>query len=249
MEKKEKRELFIWNSEYDVKLAKEVLVEVPYKHKPLSKDRGTSWTKIAQNLQGQKGMSKVTQRSARERFEKLYKEFKERENAEKKASGVEVEFDELHVAITDIHELIVEYEEKRQKKDTSDQAQAEEMRKRATESLSVTKKRQSPHKDDDNHDADSDSVTPKKRKGRGSLIDMLELSIEKKATGSAGERELKQKELDLRAEELHQQQQFQSVLIQQQQQQFQHLQQFQQQQQAMNMAILNTLTQVLKPNN
>ena len=75
-----KRELFIWKRKHEAMLLREVLVEEPHKYRPGSKERGTSWTKIAEHLQ-ESGM-KVTQRSAREKFDKLYQDFKKRENEE-----------------------------------------------------------------------------------------------------------------------------------------------------------------------
>ena len=50
--------------------------------------------KIADALT-QHGM-KVTQRSVRERFDKLCSDFKEREREEKQASGIDVEYDDNH---------------------------------------------------------------------------------------------------------------------------------------------------------
>ena len=79
-----KRELFIWKKHHDPLLLKEVVLEEPFKHNNGSKEKGASWSKIADALT-QHGM-KVTQRSVRERFDKLYSDFKEREREEKQAS-------------------------------------------------------------------------------------------------------------------------------------------------------------------
>lgn len=54
-----KRELFIWKRKHEAMLLREVLVEEPHKYRPGSKERGISWTKIAEHLQ-ESGM-KVTQ--------------------------------------------------------------------------------------------------------------------------------------------------------------------------------------------
>ena len=94
----------------------------------------------------------------------------------------------------------------------------------------------------------TDGATPKKRKSHTSVTELLERSIERKANEHAEEQLSRKKELDLRAEELRQQQQFQAMLLQQQQQFQQQQQQSQQQQQAMNMAMLNTLAELLKKN-
>ena len=42
-----KREHFIWKRKHEAMLLREVLVEEPYKYRPGSKERGISWTKIA----------------------------------------------------------------------------------------------------------------------------------------------------------------------------------------------------------
>ena len=50
---------------------------------------------------------KVTQRSVREKFDKLCSDFKEREREEKQASGIGVEYDDNHKALTEIHERVL----------------------------------------------------------------------------------------------------------------------------------------------
>ena len=208
-----KRELFIWKRKHEAMLLREVLVEEPHKYRPGSKERGISWTKIAEHLQ-ESGM-KVTQRSAREKFDKLYQDFKKREKEESRASGVDVEYDEIYQALTNIHDQIVDWQEQQQGKEESEKATAEEMRKRATEKLSETKRRTST---DDEENADGTCATPKKRKSHTSVTELLERSIERKASEQAEQQVNKKRELELRAEELRQQQQFQTMLLQQQQQ-------------------------------
>lgn len=238
-----KRELFIWKRKHEALLLREVLVEEPHKYRPGSKERGIAWDKIAEHLNSQESGMKVTKRSVREKFDKLYQDFKKREREESRASGVDVEYDEIYQALTDINDQILDWEEQQEQKEESEKATAEEMRKRATEKLSETKRRNS---SDDQEN--SDGATPKKRKSHTSVTELLERSIERKATEHAEEQLSRKKELDLRAEELRQQQQFQAMLLQQQQQFQQQQQQSQQQQQAMNMAMLNTLAELLKKN-
>ena len=236
-----KRELFIWKRKHEAMLLREVLVEEPHKYRPGSKERGISWTKIAEHLQ-ESGM-KVTQRSAREKFDKLYQDFKKREKEESRASGVDVEYDEIYQALTNIHDQIADWQEQQQGKEESEKATAEEMRKRATEKLSETKRRAST---DDEENADGTCATPKKRKSHTSVTELLERSIERKASEQAEQQVNKKRELELRAEELRQQQQFQTMLLQQQQQFQQQQQHFQQQQHGMNMAMLNALAEIVK---
>ena len=206
-------------------------MEEPFKHNNGSKEKGASWSKIADALT-QHGM-KVTQRSVRERFDKLYSDFKEREREEKQASGIDVEYDDNHKALTEIHERVLKLEEERQDKETQEKATAAEMRKRATERLSVKKRRS---KDDARGE---EEVSPKRRMSQTSMVDMMKEGMTMKQKYQEERGQIRSRELDLRAAELQQQQQFQSMLIQQQQQ-------FQQQQQAMTMAMFNTLNELFK---
>ena len=102
-------------------------MEEPFEDNNDSNEKGASWCKIADALT-QHGI-KVTQRSARERFDKLYSDFKERERQDKQASGIDVKYDDNHQALTEIHERVLELEDK----ETQEKATGAEMRKRATE--------------------------------------------------------------------------------------------------------------------
>ncbi|PFX17065.1 hypothetical protein AWC38_SpisGene18641 [Stylophora pistillata] len=175
-----KRKLFIWKRKHKAMLLIEVLVEEPHKYRPGSKERGISWTKIAQHLQ--EGRMKVSQRSAREKFDKLYQDFNKKRKGRKwhEASGVHVEYDEIYQALTNIHEQIVNWQEQQQGKEEGEKVTAEEMRKRATGKLSETKRRTST-----DNEENSDGTTPKKRKSHTSVTELLEQSIERKASKQA----------------------------------------------------------------
>ena len=134
-----KRELFVWKHENELDLLKEVLVEQPHRHVTGSKERGAVWEKIAKNLNETQGL-KVTKRSVRKRFDKLYTQFQEREKKEKRDSGIEVEYGEKHRVLTDYHELIVGWENERQEKSDDEKVMAGEMRKQVTERLGTTKR-------------------------------------------------------------------------------------------------------------
>ena len=230
-----KRELFIWKKHHEALLLSEIVVEEPFKFNNGSKEKGAAWSKIAESLT-QHGM-KVTQRSVREKFEKLYSEFKEREREEKLASGVDVEYDDIYRALTEIHERILEYEEEKKVKDTKEKQTAAEMRKKAAERLSVTKKRN--QTDTAGSDDSEEEVSAKKRKSQTSMVDMMQESVAMKQRYQEDQKQIRSRELELRSAELQQQQQFQNMLIQQQQQ-------FQQQQQQMTMAMFNTITELFK---
>ncbi len=68
-----------------------------FQYRQGTKEMGTGWTKIAENLTTL-GM-KASQRSVREKFGKLVTEFKRKEAAEERASGVEVDYTERDQAI------------------------------------------------------------------------------------------------------------------------------------------------------
>ena len=231
-----KREVFTWKKDHDILLAREMLVEVPHPFKAGTKERGRKWEEIALNLV--KAGLKVTKRSVRERFEILYSEFKQRENDENKASGINFEYDELHKALTDINDKIHDYEEEQSEKETKEKAQAEDMRKKATEKLSETKKR---NLDNGNED----EGIPKKRRA-ASVAEIMEKNMLRKMKECDDQMRVRERELDLRAEELRQQQQFQAMIPQQLQHQQQQQEQQQQQQQAMNLVFMNTLAEFIK---
>ena len=224
-----KREIFIWKKDDDMELLREVVHEEPYKFHVGSTKRGAAWTKIADNLV-QRGLVKATQRSVRNRFNSLMEEYRAREKEEKKASGVEVEFDEAYQALTEIDERMSEWEEKSQEKEATEKETAEDMRRKAVERLSSTRKRKKTDNVEGDNNSD-DGVSPSKKKSsHTNLVSMMEASMAMKKTEQEEHRQLRHRELDLRAAEMQQQQQFQTMLLHQHQQQ-QHQQQQQQHQQ------------------
>ena len=68
------RELFIWKRLYEEYLVQEVLFLEPYQYKTGTKERGTAWTAIAESLAAREVTA--TQRSVKEKLERLLKEFK-----------------------------------------------------------------------------------------------------------------------------------------------------------------------------
>jgi hypothetical protein len=89
---------------------------------------------------------KASQRSVRARFEKLVTEFKRKEAAEERATGIEVEFSESDEAMVDILQKMNDYElelESKKNKDVQERSTAEDMRKKATERIGKTKRQHS----------------------------------------------------------------------------------------------------------
>ena len=166
------------------------------------------------------------------------KTFLEKEKKEKRDSGVDVEYNENQQLLTDYHEPILDREKEREEKVGDEKAVAEEMRRKATERLSAKKKRKV-----EEADSDKDKAGPSRRKSQRSLVEIMEQSI-------TTCREEKKQEMEIKENELKQQEQFHGALL-QQQQQMQQMQQMhfanpKQQQQAMNMAMMSTLSEMLK---
>jgi len=182
MQNEQKGKLFIWKLNHEKLLLREILAVEPYRFKVGTKEKGASWTKIAESLENA-GL-KVNQRSVREKFHKMVKDFDKKEITEKRASGVDVEFGELEQCLTDIKERMEEVMSTRQEEDNKqkkERASAEEMRKQAAESLSQTKKRKSSSNVDSDEELDESSPTGKrKRKSSSSYIDVMKESIELK---------------------------------------------------------------------
>ena len=192
---------------------------------------------------------KVSQRSVRERFEKIMKEFKAKEAKEVQASGVDVEYTERDKLLTDIVVKMEEFEEAMEKvrgKEKKDRESAEEMRKRAVEQLGETRRRHALANYDvlDAEVLESDEgilVTPEKRRRRsnGDIMKILEQSLAAKRVEHEESSRLREREIALMENQMLSQQQFQRTLLEQQQQ-------FQQQQQNVTFAIITTLSKLVK---
>ena len=105
---KAKRVNFTWKTIHEDLLLREVLLLEPFQYRQGTKEKGAVWSKIAENLTDL-GM-KANQRFVREKFDKLVTEFKRKQAAEERASGVDVEYTERDRAMEDILERMNEYE-------------------------------------------------------------------------------------------------------------------------------------------
>ena len=228
-----KREVFTWKAIHEELLLREVLTLEPYQFRQGSKERGATWTKIAENL-SEMGM-KASQRSVREKFEKIVKDFKRKEAIEEQASGIEAEYTERDRAMIDILERMSECEmqlESNKEKENKENETAEEMRKKAMESFGETRKRR--------REENEELVTPeRKRRCNSDVMEVLKGSLEMKKKEQEQARELRERELNLMEDQVKQQKEFTRSMMEQQQQ-------FQQQQQPVTMSILNTLAQIAK---
>ena len=170
-------------------LLKEVTCVEPYAKK--QSDRGAAWRTIASNLNGNKQEGfKVTERSCRDRFKKIMEEFENKEQVEKKASGIDAEYDELDQLCQDIKERMEE---------------VSSMRQMAMETVAETKRRKS-----------TGGAQPPRRRGADTMQFLQEShqirSQQLKAEQALRERELQLKEAELRQTQQQQQQQQQLML-------------------------------------
>lgn len=146
---------------------------------------------IASNPNGNKqGGFKVTERSCRDRFKRIMEEFENKEQVEKKASGIDAEYDVLDQLCQDIKERMEE---------------VSSMRQMAMETVAETKRRKS-----------TGGAQPPRRRGADTMQFLQEShqirSQQLKAAQALRERELQLKEAELRQTQQQQQQQQQLML-------------------------------------
>lgn len=222
----EHKELFIWKKEHEQCFVRELLVIEPYMHRPKSTERGQSWRLLMENLNKlEKPKFRVTVRSVRDKFTKMVAKYKKIENDETTASGITgKEFDEVYRGMTDILErideakLIWETENAKEKTQQSlEKAKAEDMRKKATESLSETRNR----KEEDGEE----EINPKRKRKSTEAFGLVQegLKIKKEAL----DREMRLREAELEERSISRQSQVQ--LVQSQQDFFKNMQLQQQQ--------------------
>lgn len=127
-------------------------------------------------------------------------------------------------------------QDKEREKVSKDKVTAEQMRNNAMESLSETRKRSMERSSKDlNSDDGIVMVTPKRKSRPQGMSEILKVAMDSKKQAN----EIRKRELELKAEEIKQNQMFFSKY-------FVTKQQFQQQQQATNQAFLNSLVHLVK---
>ena len=169
----QQRELFIWKAEHDLCFVRELLLVEPYMHKPQSKERGQAWKLIVENLNKMANPTfRVAVRAVRDRFLKLMDKFKKMEKEEERASGIQgADFDELYRGLSDINDSMEdaklvweEASDRDREKENNEKAKALDMRKKATESLSETKRRKQEEGDE----------TPKRKRKSSDAFAMIQ---------------------------------------------------------------------------
>ena len=141
----------IWTKHHDVLLCREVLVIQPFQFKHGTHDRGQCWERIANNLNlVERPHFMVDQRSVRDRFNKLERDYKRKKACEERASGISPEEpDELQQALENITEMAREQREQllrgevKKKNDIEKEREtAETVKKRAMERMGETRERE-----------------------------------------------------------------------------------------------------------
>ena len=161
-----------WTTVHDVLLCREMLAINPFQTKRKTTQRAKMWETIAQHLEEiDEPKFKVTIRSVRDRYSLLARKFRKQVQSEKNASGIVPELSELDVlleeltALEDLSESDKDNETvEKNRKAEHDRAKAAEVRKKAMEKLSDTRKRKSQEEDE------SGNVKKKFRRSSGDTL-------------------------------------------------------------------------------
>ena len=199
-----------WTDEHDVLMLREMIVSDVFSFKKGSVGRGDAWDSIAEKLnQIDSPQFRIKdKRGVRDRWVLLRRKFRSKIREEEAASGVVVE---------DLTEKEVLIEELIEREDTikpddnrlsvqQDKDKAEDVRKKAMESMGETKKRKLSR---GTTDEDQPTTSGRKRCAQP-LVDFLR-------ENANAERELRQQELDIRRKE---QETMQAMMLQQMNQAF-----------------------------
>ena len=201
-----------WTETHDILLLREVMVSDVFKFKKGSVARGEQWEEIMKKLNqvGDPSFSLKEKRSVRDRWTLLRKKCKARIHDEEAASGISPdelsERDQLVEELIEKEESTKKADEDEKKQKEKEKEQAEDVRKRAMERYSQTKERRK-------STTEGEEVEKKTKRRRTSepLVDYLR---EKSKT----ERELREKELNLKQSEQEQSQRVLKSILEQQQQ-------------------------------
>lgn len=210
-----------WTENHDVLLLREIMISDLFTLKKGSVQRGERWEEITAKLNqvSDPRFNLKDKRAVRDRWTLLQKKYKAKLREEEKASGISV--DDLSEKDVLLEELIEKEEsteiagQEQKKNKEKEKGEMEDVRKKALERYSETKKRKakaSTSFDADDDDEDEIQIKPVKRRRRSEpLVDFL-------AKKAEADKEIREKEISLKQKEQEQNQRvIQSVLDQQQQ--------------------------------
>ena len=137
-----------WTPDRDVIFCREILVSNLFNTKKSSTERGKVWESLADKLCDIRQPSfRVDQRSVRDHYKKLISKYKRKVREELNASGTSQEQSELDVMLEEIvereeiSEAEKENDNENRKKMEADRLAADDVRRKAMETLSETQKR------------------------------------------------------------------------------------------------------------
>ena len=203
-----------WTEDHDVILLREILASDLFSFKKGSVARGERWESITEKLNQVKTLSfhLKDKRAVRDRWVLLQKKYKAKMHQEETASGISVDdMSEIDVLLEELvgkEESLNKVGDAQSRKQKEDKSKAEDIRQKALERYSETKRRKS------TENGDECEEKPKRQRRSARTEPLVEFMQEKVKT----ERELRQQELDLRRLEQEQNQQVMVSVLQQQQQ-------------------------------
>lgn len=203
-----------WTSDHDVILLREMIASDLFSFKKGSVARGERWEAITEKLNQVKipRFHLKDKRAVRDRWVLLQKKYKTKMREEEAATGISVdeqsEIDVLLEELVQKEESLSKLEDAQSRKQKEDKSKAEDIRQKALERYSETKKRQS------TQNGDECEEKPKRQRRSARTEPLIEFMQEKAKT----ERDLRQQELDLRRLEQERNQQVMVTVLQQQQQ-------------------------------
>ena len=147
-----------WREEHCVMLIREILLYEPWKYKHGSVERGQVWKRIAESLCAlEEPIFRVDDRSVRDKYNLLVKQFRKKENSERRESGIAPE--EESEVDKGLRDIIEQFEESynihqadtfaKTQKMENETAEAEELRQASLESFGETQKRKSLDEDEE----------------------------------------------------------------------------------------------------
>ena len=199
-----------WTPQHDRALLDEMSFSEVFQYKKGTPERGQVWDSIAENLNAMEYPKfKVLKRSCRDRWTLLRGKYQKKMTNEIKASGIDVEVNEIDTIIVELigkKDAAVSTGGKDKKKVEEEKKAAEQIRKKAMERLGESSKRCG---------ADGE-VEVKKKKRKSRLSEAVEFLREKAKLDHS----LREEELQLRKDQqsqtlvlLQQQQQMNQVLL------------------------------------
>jgi len=198
----------IWRKQHEEMLCREILTYEPFNFKSGTVQRGEAWKLIAESLNMlETPKYSVNNRSVRERYAMLERNYKQKIAAEEKATGISPEEpSDLEKALEEIVAKFKEIEMSTENKKATDEKEREtatEMRRQCMETFRETEKRKSICEDDNTR-----NKSKKKRRSGDDTIQYLRDKMEV-------EKELRQKELEIAQKR---EETMQRMILQQQQQ-------------------------------